>query len=29
MRNTMAIAKREFQSYVNSPIPYILVTAYV
>ena len=29
MRNTMAIAKREFQSYVNSPIPYILVTAYI
>lgn len=29
MRNTMAIAKREFQSYVNSPIPYILVTFYV
>ncbi|MDB4965051.1 MAG: transporter, permease protein [Myxococcales bacterium] len=29
MRNTMAIAKREFKSYVNSPIPYILVTAYI
>lgn len=29
MRNTMAIAKREFGSYVNSPIPYILVTAYI
>ena len=29
MRNTMAIAKREFASYVNSPIPYILVTAYI
>ncbi len=29
MRNTMAIAKREFGSYVNSPIPYILVTAYL
>jgi ABC-2 type transport system permease protein len=29
MRNTMAIAKREFASYVNSPIPYILVTAYL
>jgi ABC-2 type transport system permease protein len=25
----MAIAKREFQSYINSPIPYILVTAYI
>jgi ABC-2 type transport system permease protein len=29
MRNTMAIAKREFASYINSPIPYILVTAYI
>lgn len=29
MRNTMAIARREFASYVNSPIPYILVTAYI
>jgi gliding motility-associated transport system permease protein len=29
VRNTMAIAKREFASYVNSPIPYILVTAYI
>ncbi|MCU1282208.1 MAG: transporter, permease protein [bacterium] len=29
MRNTMAIAKREFASYINSPIPYILVTAYL
>jgi ABC-2 type transport system permease protein len=29
MRNTLAIAKREFASYVNSPIPYILVTAYI
>jgi ABC-2 type transport system permease protein len=29
VRNTMAIAKREFQSYINSPIPYILVTAYL
>src|SRR5262249_21622989 len=29
VRNTMAIAKREFQSYVTSPIPYILVTAYI
>jgi len=29
VRNTMAIAKREFQSYINSPIPYILVTAYI
>lgn len=29
MRNTLAIAKREFSSYVNSPIPYILVTAYI
>jgi ABC-2 type transport system permease protein len=29
MRNTMAIAKREFASYVNSPIPYILVTAFI
>jgi ABC-2 type transport system permease protein len=29
VRNTMAIAKREFKSYVNSPIPYILVTAYI
>jgi ABC-2 type transport system permease protein len=29
MRNTMAIAKREFGSYINSPIPYILVTAYL
>jgi gliding motility-associated transport system permease protein len=29
MRNTMAIARREFASYVNSPIPYILVTAYL
>jgi ABC-2 type transport system permease protein len=28
MRNTLAIAKREFQSYVNSPIAYILVTLY-
>jgi ABC-2 type transport system permease protein len=25
----MAIAKREFASYINSPIPYILVTAYI
>jgi ABC-2 type transport system permease protein len=25
----MAIARREFQSYINSPIPYILVTAYI
>jgi ABC-2 type transport system permease protein len=25
----MAIAKREFASYINSPIPYILVTAYL
>jgi ABC-2 type transport system permease protein len=29
VRNTMAIAKREFASYINSPIPYILVTAYI
>jgi ABC-2 type transport system permease protein len=29
VRNTMAIAKREFASYINSPIPYILVTAYL
>jgi len=29
VRNTLAIAKREFKSYVNSPIPYILVTAYI
>jgi ABC-2 type transport system permease protein len=29
MRNTFAIARREFQSYVNSPIAYILVTMYV
>ena len=29
VRNTMAIAKREFGSYVNSPIPYILVTLYI
>ena len=29
MRNTMAIARREFASYINSPIPYILVTAYL
>jgi ABC-2 type transport system permease protein len=29
MRNTFAVAKREFASYVNSPIPYILVTAYI
>lgn len=29
MRNTMAIAKREFASYLNSPIPYILVTAFI
>jgi len=26
---TFTIAKREFQSYINSPIPYILVTAYI
>src|SRR3954471_17932891 len=25
----MAIAKREFASYINSPIPYILVTAFI
>jgi ABC-2 type transport system permease protein len=29
VRNTMAIAKREFASYINSPIPYILVTAFI
>jgi ABC-2 type transport system permease protein len=29
VRNTMAIARREFASYINSPIPYILVTAYL
>jgi ABC-2 type transport system permease protein len=29
VRNTMAIARREFASYINSPIPYILVTAYI
>jgi ABC-2 type transport system permease protein len=29
MRNTFAIARREYQSYVNSPIAYILVTMYV
>jgi ABC-2 type transport system permease protein len=29
MRNTFAIARREFASYVNSPIAYILVTAYI
>ena len=29
MRNTLAIARREFASYVNSPIAYILVTLYI
>lgn len=29
MRNTLAIAKREFGSYFNSPIPYILVGLFV
>lgn len=29
MRNTLAVAKREFRSYVNSPIAYILVTMYI
>lgn len=29
MRNTLAIAKREFSSYFNSPIPYILVGIFV
>jgi ABC-2 type transport system permease protein len=29
MRNTFAIARREFQSYVNSPIAYILVSLYI
>jgi ABC-2 type transport system permease protein len=29
MRNTLAIAKREFSSYFNSPIPFILVALFV
>ena len=29
MRNTLAIAKREFSSYFNSPIPFILVGLFV
>jgi ABC-2 type transport system permease protein len=29
MRNTLAIAKREFTSYFNSPIPFILVALFV
>jgi ABC-2 type transport system permease protein len=29
MQNTLAVAKREFASFMNSPIPYILVTIYI
>ncbi|HWE28864.1 MAG TPA: ABC transporter permease, partial [Polyangia bacterium] len=29
MRNTLTIAKREFSSYFNSPIPYVLVAGFV
>jgi ABC-2 type transport system permease protein len=29
MQNTLAVAKREFASFVNSPIAYILVTLYI